>query len=251
MLRVIVAGATGLIGLSLVKKLSAKNLPTLAISRFENKKELFNLPNVEFATYETLKLDPQDDYLIINLAGENLGAKFIGKKRLQELYDSRVAVIDKLFKLCPKPLAYFQGSGFNVQDNGNKSPFTSFAQALEEYGSKTFLQSKTLMLRFGLVLDDSALTVKIFKKLPPLYFLDGNNHLPIVSLESTSEKILFFIENLQNLNSYVYLYDKTLTLNELFTLMHQTKFKLPLIRLFLRFFDLRGRLLDFDFKEEP
>ena len=251
MLRVIVAGATGLIGFSLVKKLSANNIQTIALSRFKNNKERFNLPHVEFATYDEVKLDPQEDFILINLAGENLGAKFIGKKRLQELYDSRVAVVDKLFKICPKPLAYFQGSGFSAQENGEHNPFTNFALSLEEYGYKTFGHSKTTMLRFALVLDDSAPAIKIFKKFPPLYFLDGHNHLPLISLESCSEKLLFLIENYKSQSSFVYLYDKTLTLNELFSLMHQSKFKLPLLRLFLRFFDLRGSLLDFDFKEKP
>lgn len=251
MYKVIVAGASGLIGRALVKKLSSQNIKTLALSRFSSKKELFNLPYVEFATYDEVKLDPKNDYLIINLAGENLGAKFIGKKRLQELYDSRVAIIDKLFKICPKPLAYFQGSGFSAQENGANNPFTSFALSLEAYGQKTFGHSKTSMLRFALVIDDSALIVKIFKKLPPIFFLDGDNHLPLISLDSCSEKLLFLIENFQKQNSFVYLYDKTITLNELFSLMHQGKFKLPLLRLFLRFFDLRGSLLDFDFKEDP
>ncbi len=285
---VVIAGATGLIGSSLTNALISEGFAVLALSRTKNKIPSSAPPNLIFMTYEEalrlkeqdllkkhlilttglkppaatdidndLHKDPQKNflYVLINLAGTSLGSKRLTAKRLNEAIASRNQITAILQKLFPAPLAYFQGSGYLAYDcnPSSKDILQKLPLSIESYAVKCFLHSCVCALRFGLVLAPHALLVKKLKKLPGIFFLDGSNIIPYIELDEAVTKIMCLINKAfagQTLPCDILIASKQkLSLNDLLFKIQGRKLRLPALRFLLRFYDLRGRLLDYDIKD--
>jgi hypothetical protein len=126
-MRVLVAGATGLIGKALVPRLLEKGHDVLALGRnIEKLRSTFG-EKVDVAQWDGtshLELLPhldREDLGIITLLGENIGEGMWTKEKKQRVLDSRVqsaeAVARAVAEAAIKPAVYVQGSAVGFYGN--------------------------------------------------------------------------------------------------------------------------------------
>lgn len=104
-MKILITGATGLIGKSLVKHFSDQHELTLVGRTCEKIKSIF-FDRYPILTWENLKslgeahIKNQD--VIINLAGENIGSKRWSFEQKQKILNSRVDATQLIAKICEK-----------------------------------------------------------------------------------------------------------------------------------------------------
>lgn len=161
-MNILISGATGFIGSSLIKKLLQDNHSIYALTRNEN----HNLPSsvVSVNINSIASLDEHFD-IFINLAGENIASQPWTKKRKQALYDSRITLTDQVrtsLKHPPKLVISMSAVGFygvakNEIFDEDTPPKQGFSHDLcrdWEASAKKFLNEDTrvVIFRLGVVL---------------------------------------------------------------------------------------------------
>lgn len=120
-MNILITGATGLVGKALIARLEDKNNLTL-VGRHKEKLEQLTTKPHHCVTWEELDLNTIRDLdVVINLAGENIGAKKWSAKQKQIILDSRLHTTQRLAELCA--------------ELGSKSPLLINASAIGAYGA--------------------------------------------------------------------------------------------------------------------
>ncbi len=244
----VICGATGLLGKPLTLCLLRLGFKVYALGRDAKKLDnaFVKKPNLILSVLGKTNID--EPAIIINLAGENLGQKFIGQKRLQELCASRTECIKKLKECCTQPLHFYQASAMAACSMDKDDPFLKLCLAIESKAFETF--DCATALRFGIILDKKAPFCAIFKTLPRLYVMGADHRVPTVNLSSLVDVMAKIIEEDltvlrqgQKLRSSLDLYDKALKLNELLYSLHPSPLAVPVPAFCLKIGDKRGLLL--------
>lgn len=127
--RILISGATGLIGKALVNALEARGDEVLVISTnaASAKKEFPEIKIIlEWKDISTLKNEKIDG--IIHLAGMNLGAKRWNDKVKKQIYDSRIdtacKIVNLISEMPDKPRVLITSSGIDYYgDRGNQNVY--------------------------------------------------------------------------------------------------------------------------------
>lgn len=251
----VIAGGLGYIGTPLAASFKDLGFKVLVLTRtfheLPKNADAVNPLILDYSSFAALVREkPDAEYLIINLAGENLGARRVGRKRLLELKNSRLNVIKTLKSACPKPLAFFQASGYSALHEDVKDPFLKLALEVESAAAAEFSGICPVFdLRFGLVISDKAQAVKLLKRFPGLYFIGGTNHLPYTTLDDAVSKVCRIVQRMSVIKkkkeavTHFNIFTRVVTLNELMRLVQGRFVRLPIPKFFLKHGDLRGRLL--------
>ncbi len=204
----IITGGSGFIGRALIQELiSAPNSDAgsiTVVSRQHRQVHEFLPPGASFKgdfrilTWQETAQDPKrlrlQDSIFINLAGENIAAGRLGRKR-QLLLQSRLAGIELCLKVkekgCGSPRLFVQASALSaLQDSdvetgedtpAGSGPLSEICSLLEqEVGKIAGIQ--TLCVRLPMVLGRYCVLLQQSAALPRLQLLPGSNYLPWISV---------------------------------------------------------------------
>lgn len=99
-MKIIIFGASGMIGQALVEQL-IKNHEITVVGRDKTKLNSIFKVIKNFASWEDVTAHFLKDFnVIINLAGENIGAKKWDKKQKEKILQSRITTTSKIAELC-------------------------------------------------------------------------------------------------------------------------------------------------------
>lgn len=217
--KVILAGATGLIGKKLYKSLENKNYTiTIITTDKESAKKKFTKAEqiLTWDEVENLSQTVSESYAIINLAGASLAGKRWTKKYKEILVESRISTTQKIIdaiKLAPKkPDVLINASAvgyYGTFDKGdffteNDPPGNDFLAKLCNEWEREANQAqkfgvRTVVIRSGVILDKNEGALP--KLLEPFYFYlggtfgNGNQPFPWIHIDDEVGIILFALEN--------------------------------------------------------
>lgn len=173
MKKIVVCGATGLVGSALAKQLHASGRELILVGRDAAKLRQTFTFNVEVLTWdELLNSDVENIDVIINLAGAGVSDEKWTPAYKQTMHDSRLITTRKCVELCQKNsdtrlinASAVSAYGFYDQDHApfrendtNKRIGTNFLQKLIDVWEAEALKAeaygnKVTLLRIGVVLD--------------------------------------------------------------------------------------------------
>jgi hypothetical protein len=215
-MNILIAGASGLIGQSLIKELLKAGHTITALSRFPQQQ--MKQQNLVWRKWQNGDFLPwKDDLLrseiIINLVGESIAGKRWSKKRKEQLLNSRVNAgrlfVSALKETNARPELFIQASAIGVYNPGqhkiDESAKTGggfladltikWEQSTAEIES---MGIPRIILRIGLVLAADSLLIK--KMLLPFKFFiggpvgNGNQIMSWIHQDDLVDIILFLIE---------------------------------------------------------
>lgn len=214
-MRVLITGASGLIGKALQKSFAEKGYELLLASRSEPKDERhiqWN-PDTGFADADLAKLEGLD--AVVHLAGESISALRWNDEKKKAIRDSRVfgtrSIIEALDKLERKPKTFISGAaigfygdrGDEVMTESSPAGKTFLAEISKEWEAESRraedLGIRTVLLRTGIVLskDGGALATMMtpFKLGVGGVVGSGKQWMSWVSLDDVVGIINFALEN--------------------------------------------------------
>lgn len=214
-MRVLITGASGLIGKALQKSFAEKGYELLLASRSEPKDERhiqWN-PDTGFADADLAKLEGLD--AVVHLAGESISALRWSDEKKKAIRDSRVfgtrSIIEALDKLERKPKTFISGAaigfygdrGDEVMTESSPAGKTFLAEISKEWEAESRraedLGIRTVLLRTGIVLskDGGALATMMtpFKLGVGGVVGSGKQWMSWVSLDDVVGIINFALEN--------------------------------------------------------
>ncbi len=216
MQHIVITGATGLIGNSLLKLLSPFYRIT-ALSR--NAVRYANSPNIIFHSWdgkETFTEILENAYAVINLAGENIGGKRWTPRQKQLIIDSRVnaanAVKNSILQCKSKPEVWIQASATGYYGKNKGATFDEYSPegehsflagvcaAWEKPTNETDIPGlRKIIIRTGVVFSPQS---ELWKKLiKPFRFRiavvpgSGRQYLPWIHIDDEISAIKFLLEN--------------------------------------------------------
>jgi uncharacterized protein (TIGR01777 family) len=219
-MKVLVAGATGLIGKHLIPALQKKGHQIVVLTRNVLKAKLLIEEHVEFIewnsepTAELIKAIETAD-AIINLAGENLNAKTWSNSQKKIIIDSRVNAVKKLshaiMLASHKPKVFLQASATGyygtecytgVDESGAKG-IGFLADVVEQWEKADDEVEKSgiryILLRTGVVLEpnEGALTAMVmpFKLGVGGHLGKGDQYISWIHYQDEINAIVYLLEN--------------------------------------------------------
>ena len=240
----VVTGGTGLVGQALIKKLLEEKHTVYNISRKSrssaaNYKE-FVWPEGS-AEFPLEALPKQEDYGVINLAGEPVSSWPWTKKKKEKIYSSRVHRAQQLVSVLEKqPPQFFISSsavgiygeqGGQVITEENSLPIQDFflqkvCLDWEESALRASSMCRTVIFRLGVVLSyekgflyEQSKWIK--KGLLPFIFSLKEHWLSWISIEDLTSLILWFIKNSQAKGVYNAVSPEPVPLNRFYFVLKQ------------------------------
>lgn len=205
MARVLVTGASGLVGTEVVAQLVRAGHDVLAASREPNR-HLWH-PDVQPVHYEAGKPLPRGLDAIINLAGASIGGKRWSRTYKQELVHSRLQAVRDAIAASPKALIQASAIGFYGMDPQGTCPedrgpgddfLADLCRRWEEEAAQN--SGRTAVFRFGHVLSDGK--EGILGRLVPLYKArlggrigSGEQGLPWVHVKDVARALVWAMDN--------------------------------------------------------
>jgi uncharacterized protein len=186
--RIVIFGATGLIGKELVNLLVSSNYRVEIFTRnFDNAKKDF-LSNVKIHMINAeLRSILENTYAVINLSGENIAAKPWSNVQKQKILDSRVItsrnIVSALNSLNNKPKVYVQASAIGYYPFSYENTFTEndrpgnsfLSEITEKWENETQMLDgsiRKIIIRTGVVLSNKGgMLPKVIT--PIRYFIGG------------------------------------------------------------------------------
>lgn len=220
--KIIIFGATGLIGKKLTAELIINDYYVIVIARNTNKaKQLFSQPEgIEIINSDNLNTESLSKLLdsslaIINVSGESLGRKRWNAKVKKLIYDSRINstqfIIDAL-KICEnKPEVFMSASAVGYYGSDEYSDIDETFPAGNDFLAKlckdwestalkaTELGVRTICMRTGIVLDKNEGALKRIL-LPFKLFIGGKQGtgkqwVSWIHINDLARLIIFTLEN--------------------------------------------------------
>lgn len=218
MKKVIVAGASGLIGKNLCSTLKNRGYKVIVVTRNSKKGNPFNGfvdKYVEWSQREELNREIDGSFAIINLSGAPIIGKRWSRKYKEIILNSRISttqtLVSSIKKTKTKPKVFINGSAVGYY--GEKTNYLCteeknaghdfLAQVCREWEHEVLKVEKekvrVVLIRSGIVLDksDGALA----KMLPPFQFFiggpigSGKQFFPWIHIQDEVGIILFALEN--------------------------------------------------------
>ena len=234
-MKILITGASGLIGKELSKALTAKGYEILAATRKTSGKpnEIDWDTETGFADEDLPQLE--NLHAIIHLAGENVSGRWTDEKK-RKIMDSRVngtrSVVETIAKLENKPKVFLSGSATGIYGDRADETMTEtsaagdtfLAEVVKNWEAEAVKAEKSgvhvVLLRTGIVLakDGGALA----QMLTPFKFGlggtigSGKQWMSWISLEDEIRAIIFALEN-ENIKGAVNLVAPHPATNEHFT----------------------------------
>lgn len=202
---ILITGANGLIANALIEFLLKNSSyqiyafsTHLGIAQKKYQTLLNQYPNFKLIDFKTtiLNLD-----IIINLAGESIAKKYLNKKRLKFINDSRLEFIYKLYNYIRSqnlyPRLFIQASATDIYAKSqdiisdlnpnhklNLNPLGTIAHNQEQTVYKLFnpLKCQVSICRFPLVIAPNAILVKGLRFGIAPYFIGNQSILPYIAL---------------------------------------------------------------------
>lgn len=212
-MKILITGATGLIGTALQKSLRAKGHELLLASRRPPKDNSYVQWDVESGFAEPDRLEGID--AVVHLAGENISALRWTDEKKKAIRDSRVlgtrSIVDTISDLKQRPkvliaasaIGFYGDRGDEELTETSKSGKNFLAEVSREWEAEARRAEdsgvRTVLLRTGIVLskDGGALATMLtpFKFGLGGVIGDGKQWMSWVSLEDHIEAINFALEN--------------------------------------------------------
>lgn len=220
--RVVVAGATGLIGRKLCAQLTAKGYQVVVFSRNPDSARR-TIPNaVEYVAWTPSESGPwaaalDGAYAVINLAGAPIIGKRWNAAYKQELRDSRVigtrGLVTAMAAAQRKPQVFVSGSAIGYYGSRDNTPLDEQARPGSDFLAQLAIDweqaaakaeqagIRTVLLRTGIVLDTNGGALKPL--LLPFRLgvggpvLPGSQYWSWIHLDDSVGLILFALENQQ------------------------------------------------------
>ena len=214
-MRILITGASGLIGKALQKSFTEKGYEMLLASRSEPKdgRHIRWNPDVGFADADLPRLEGLD--AVVHLAGESISAIRWSDEKKKAIRDSRVfgtrSMIETFDKLERKPKVFISGSaigfygdrGDDVMTESSAAGKTFLAETSKEWEAESRraedLGIRTVLLRTGIVLskDGGALATMMtpFKLGVGGVVGTGKQWMSWISLDDVLEIINYALEN--------------------------------------------------------
>lgn len=239
-MRVLITGGTGFIGSALAYKLKALGHTVFSYSHRDQdtlNKTCPKLTNDFSFIFKDTKDFPKVD-AIVNLGGESISTQRLTKKRLDNILQSRLDLIELLKNKYQEnlPKVFIQASATNIYDNGENisedtpldktfiqnSPLANICSQVEAKAlSLKSDSSRVVLCRFSTVIGKNGGICKVLKYLPRPYFLDGNNYLPYIKVDTAVNALIYCLEN-SKIKGAVNIVDNNLkTLNEVLSLAYE------------------------------
>lgn len=221
-MKVIIFGGTGSIGRALVQALIGEKFEVFVVSRnsqranllFDNKIHVIQWEPNENSVFQNVFTD---QYAIINLAGENIGAKLWTSKQKAKILDSRISITSKISEIVNKskikPKVFIQASASGYYGSSLDQEFDESSPQGEGFLSDICAQwenslklddsksTREVILRTGLVLDaNEGLIQKMkisFKYFVGGYFGNGKQWMSWIHIQDEIRAILFLLKNEQ------------------------------------------------------
>lgn len=217
--KILITGASGLIGQELSKLLINKGFEVVVLSRREREHDQYQIYewNLQKEYINEEVFEHKIDY-IIHLAGAGIADKRWTTKRKKEIIDSRVDGVALLSKYLKKhgqqPKAFISAAAVGIYgDSGveevdestaidqSSDAFLVQSCILWEEAAQAFEQMgvRTAILRVGIVLSTSG--GALAKMLPTYrlsvggYFGDGQQYYPWVHIEEICDMFIFLLQN--------------------------------------------------------
>lgn len=242
-MKILITGGSGFIGSHACTLFSKQGHEVFVLTR-RNKHTLHSFPACK-AVFDLNDALPEVD-AVINLAGASIAAKYLNRRREDELLKSRINIMDHLLKAYRRrafPKIFIQASASGIypsggtfdEDGETDGNFSELIQAVENAALQRFSDISNLMLvRFGVVMGKGGGFMRILSYLPSLYFFpDPQNYIPWLSIDDAAEILLFLcthpLEGVVNAVS-----PQKLTLNELLSYAKKPGIRLPLPYLLLK-----------------
>lgn len=146
---------------------------------------------------------------ILNLAGEAIASKALTKRRIEEITQSRLDVIDMLYTIflkhdvIHKSRIFLQASATGIYDESHNiitektscgnNMLATILKEIEERVLNIVAPSHLAILRFGIVLGKNGGICKALNGLPHFNII-ATNYVPYISIEDAIEAILFIIK---------------------------------------------------------
>ncbi|MDM7921084.1 MAG: TIGR01777 family oxidoreductase [Pyrinomonadaceae bacterium] len=235
-MKILITGASGMIGTALQKALLAEGYELLLASRSEPKDDRYIKWSMEDGFREEDLPRLEGLHAVIHLAGENVaGLRWTDEKK-KAIRDSRVlgtrSVVEAMARLAEKPKVFIAGSAIGFYGHRGDDAMTEsspvgdnfFAGVCREWEAESRraedLGIRTVLLRTGIVLDKNggALGTMItpFKLGVGGVVGSGKQWMSWISLEDEIRAILFVLKN-ENIRGAVNLTSPNPVTNETFT----------------------------------
>lgn len=268
----VIAGGSGYVGSHLCLYLTSKQEQVTLLTHSNPavvSRRLFKKYGAKMDEYH-----PMDyaDYhgegdVLINLAGESLGAKKINTRRMHVLKKSRNDVFEALYNCPTLPKIFMQASAVacypnsaNEQNENSQtdasSDFGGLSLALEENTAKLnekFHFDAFYNLRLGIVMSRDGGFMRKLNAVPPFKLLNGNNYIPYISLDDVISAIYFLAYNKLNTHAVNLTAPSYASLNEVLQCCFKEKWlpTFPLLSCLLHTGDKRSALMLSDQKIKP
>lgn len=220
-MHILIFGATGFIGKSLVKQLNAKGYKIQVVSRnYQNAKRIF-LDQVQIIEWDYSDINRLTDIInevdvIINLAGANIAGNLWTSKYREKIINSRIGLSTQISKAVemskkkPKQIiqssaiGYYGANQYNVCNENCKRGTGFLSDVCEKWENALVIndsETKKVIVRTGVVLGkEGGMLPKLI--LPIKYFLGsnfgkGDNKVSWIHIKDIVQAIGFIIENNQ------------------------------------------------------
>ena len=236
--RIVVTGATGLIGKRVIELLKEKNYSVTVFTRSPQKAKSI-LPRAdEFVEWDSNNINWSESingaYGIIHLAGESVIGKRWSPQQKQKIKESRIegtgALIKAVSKVENKPEVFisasavgYYGTSFTKEFTEESEPGNDFlaevASAWENEAEKVEkLDVRRVSIRIGIVLDKNE--GALAKMITPFKFFiggplgSGNQPFPWVHLDDVAGLFIYALENKNLFGAYNAVAPEKLTMKE-------------------------------------
>lgn len=221
-MKIIIFGGTGSIGRILVKSLLLHKYEVYIVSRNQEKAARLFQEKVGIIQWDVNNENGfrevfTGNYAIINMAGENIGAKIWTKKQKAKILNSRIAITAKISEIVNrvevKPAVFIQASATGYYGSSLNHEFDESSLQGQGFLANVCFQwenalnildkknTRIIIIRTGLVLaKDEGLIKKMktsFKLFFGGYFGDGKQWMSWIHIQDEIDALLFLLENKQ------------------------------------------------------
>lgn len=271
-MHVIIAGGSGFVGGHLAQTLISQRHQVTILTHSDIAKinarmqKHFELAGkVDILTYEDYNGEGD---VLVNFAGESIGAKPITSRRLSLLLSSRLDVIERFKKQLALPPVYIQASAVSLYDEHSDAPqderspangtseIANLAKKLEEASNELneqFKFDKYYIARFGIVMHRSGGFIKKAAMTPPFRVIHGDNKIAFIELSDAVNAMMMLCDGALPAGPVNLVSPKPATLQEVLKccFKHSKLPPIPIMTGFLRLSDRRMQLLSCNQNIQP